>query len=217
LISDELHIMNINEIFYSLQGEGQFSGLPTIFIRTMGCNLRCSYCDTTYAYEQGEDFSIDAIIKKIQQYSCNTVCLTGGEPLIQNEIELLIDQLINQGYHCSVETNGSKNITSFINKKSLSISLDIKCPSSTMHEHMKLENINLLRAQDQLKFIIGTKDDFNYAKKIIQHFNPNCTIYFQPVWGSSTTQLANWILKENLPIHLGLQLHKLIWGKETHR
>lgn len=209
--------MKINEIFYSLQGEGKFSGLPTIFIRTSGCNLRCSYCDTTYAYEQGEELSIDSILEKIKNYECNTVCLTGGEPLIQNETETLIEHLINQGYHCSIETNGSKNIQSLLNKQSLSISLDIKCPSSTMHHHMKVDNISLLRKQDQLKFIIGTKKDFTYAKNMIQHYNPTCSVYFQAVWGSSTTQLAEWILQANLTVHLGLQLHKIIWGKETHR
>ncbi len=209
--------MNINEIFYSLQGEGKFLGLPTIFIRTSGCNLRCSYCDTTYAYKQGEELSINAICEKIKNYECNTVCLTGGEPLIQNETEMLIEHLINHGYHCSIETNGSKNIESLLNKQSLCISLDIKCPSSTMQHHMKVDTISLLRKQDQLKFIIGTKKDFTYAKNMIQQYHPTCPVYFQAVWGSSTTQLAEWILQANLTVHLGLQLHKIIWGKETHR
>jgi 7-carboxy-7-deazaguanine synthase len=209
--------MNINEIFYSLQGEGKFSGLPTIFIRTTGCNLRCSYCDTTYAYENGNTYSIDDILKKIQNYHCNTVCVTGGEPLIQKETEPLIEHLIDNGYHCSIETNGSKNIVSLTKKESLCISLDIKCPSSSMKQHMQLDNINLLRPQDQIKFVIATKKDFDYAKQIIQRFQPTCSVYFQPVWGSSTTKLADLILQENLSVHLGLQLHKIIWGKETHR
>lgn len=204
--------MKINEMFYSLQGEGKWTGLPNIFIRTSGCNLRCSFCDTKYAYEDGKEMSIDEILGQISKYPSKYICITGGEPLLQNETLELIDVLLKRNYKICLETNGSINIEKISNKKSLIISLDIKCPSSNMHEKNYFKNISLLRKDDQLKFVIKDKDDYNYAKKIVNEYKPICMVFFQPVWGTNPDELANWITTDGLDVKLGLQLHKIIWG-----
>lgn len=203
--------MKINEIFYSIQGEGKWTGLPNIFIRITGCNLRCSFCDTKYAYEDGEDLSINQILNKIREFSCKNICITGGEPLLQNETINLIDQLLENNYKICIETNGSKNIENLV-KKPLLVSLDIKCPSSKMSGKNYLKNISLLRNDDQLKFVIKNKNDYDYAKKIISKYKPVCNVFLQPVWGTDPMELANWIMSDGLNVKLGLQLHKIIWG-----
>ena len=160
--------MKINEIFYSIQGEGNWTGLPNIFIRTAGCNLQCSFCDTKYAFDVKQEMTIKEILKVIKSYNCSYICITGGEPLIQKETNELIDILLTKGYYICLETNGSIDIKKISEKKSVMISLDIKCPSSGMHEKMYFDNIIHLNDDDQIKFIIGDKDDYEYAKKIMQ-------------------------------------------------
>jgi 7-carboxy-7-deazaguanine synthase len=204
--------MNINEIFYSLQGEGKWAGLPNIFIRTSGCNLRCSFCDTKYAYENGKIMSIKEILSQITQYNCRYVCLTGGEPLLQQCIFELINVLLKKKYFVIIETNGSINIKNLLKYKSLLISLDIKCPSSNMQKKSQLKNINLLKKDDQLKFVIKNKEDYNYAKYIVNEYKPVCEVFFQPVWGEIPNKLAEWIISDRLNVKLSLQLHKIIWG-----
>ena len=204
--------MKINEIFYSIQGEGKWTGLPNIFIRTSGCNLRCSFCDTKYAYDDGKEMSIDEILSQISKHPCKYICITGGEPLLQKETSDLIDALIKREYKICLETNGSITVEKLSNKKSLIISLDIKCPSSNMHKKNYLKNIFFLRKEDQLKFVIKDKDDFDYAKKLVNKYKPICTVFFQPLWGTNPSELANWIIKDDLDVKLGLQLHKIIWG-----
>ncbi len=205
--------MKINEIFYSLQGEGLWTGIPNIFVRTTGCNLRCSFCDTKYAYQDGKEMNIKEILKQISKYNCKKVCITGGEPLLQNETEDLIDVLLKKNYKICLETNGSINIKKLSDKKSLIISLDIKCPSSNMHDKIFLKNISYLRKNDQLKFVIKDKNDYTYAKKIINKFKPGCTVFFQPVWGTNIKDLADWIINDGLNVKFSLQIHKLIWGE----
>jgi len=204
--------MKINEIFYSIQGEGKWMGLPNIFIRTTGCNLRCCFCDTTYAYDEGEEMSVETIVKDIQKYPCKYVCITGGEPLIQDETDKLIDILLRENYIICLETNGSIEIKNIVRKKALLISLDIKCPSSTMHEKMNFNNISLITSNDQLKFILQDRIDYEYAKKIIKKYKPLGTIFFQPVWGINLKELSSWILHDGLDVRVGLQMHKIIWG-----
>jgi 7-carboxy-7-deazaguanine synthase len=207
--------MKINEIFYSIQGEGKLVGLPTVFIRLTGCNLRCSYCDTKYAYYEGIEMDLDQVIEKIKKYSCKNVCITGGEPLLQNETLSLIENLLKHNYNVCLETNGSKDISAVLDiepKNGLIISLDIKCPSSGMQDEMYLKNIEYLTDKDQLKFVILNREDYEYAKKIIDQFNPNCDIFMQPVWGRSPSELARWILEDRLNVRMSLQLHKIIFG-----
>ena len=203
--------MKVNEIFYSIQGEGILIGTPSIFLRLTGCNLRCSFCDTTYAYERGTEMSIQAILDEIKKFTCTYVCLTGGEPLLQKDTPKLIERLIKKNYKICLETNGSISIKKFVGKKFLMISLDIKCPSSSSHEQMNMKNISYLSNKDQLKFIIKNKKDYDYAKKILKQYNPSCTVFFQPVWGTNPKKLASWILNDGVPVRLALQLHKIIW------
>ena len=206
--------MKIYEIFYSIQGEGKWMGLPNIFIRTTGCNLRCTYCDTQYAYHGGEELSIDAIVEKVRSYSCRHICITGGEPLLQDESLALIDALMKEEYWICLETNGSKCIKQIVGKKGIMISLDIKCPSSMMHQQMDMSNISYLTVDDQLKFVVKTKQDYEYAKAVVSEYAPQCAVFFQAVWGSDFQKLASWILKDGLQVRMGVQLQKIIWGEK---
>ena len=210
-------VMKINEIFYSIQGEGKLAGYPTIFVRLTGCNLRCKYCDTKYAYYDGREMQVEDILSNIKNYPCKNVCVTGGEPLLQKETPDLIRKLLDKGYKVCLETNGSIDISNIVKiepKNATIISLDIKCPSSGMQDKMKFENIDYLSRKDQLKFIISNKRDYEYAKGIINRLKPNCEIFMQPVWGWNPKNLVRWILEDGLNARISLQLHKIIFGNE---
>jgi len=158
--------------------------------------------------------SIQVILDKIKKFAGTYVCLTGGEPLLQKNTVKLIENLLQNKYKICLETNGSISVKKLAGKESLMISLDIKCPSSGSHEQMNMKNISYLSEKDQLKFIIKNKEDYDFAKKILKKYNPACTVFFQPVWGTNPKMLASWILKDELPVRLGLQLHKIIWGEK---
>ncbi len=207
--------LKINEIFYSLQGEGTDVGLPTIFIRFTGCNLRCKYCDTEYAFYEGRDMEIEEIFREIKKWNCNRICITGGEPLLQTGVYELIDLLIKKNYEISIETNGSIDITK-LTKKNVKIKMDFKLPSSQMNEKMIAENINLLQPKDELKFIIWNRSDYEYAKKIINEYKPLCQIIMQPVWNSKI-KLADWILEDMIDVRYSIQIHKILWGENTKK
>jgi 7-carboxy-7-deazaguanine synthase len=204
--------MKINEIFHSIQGEGILIGIPTIFIRTTGCNLRCSWCDTKYAYDEGDEMSIDEIMEKVKEHSCTHVCITGGEPLLQEETPTLVERLNKKNYRICLETNGSKSIEVLPCLDSLVISLDVKCPSSGMQDKMDFSNLELLSLNDQLKFIIADEEDYKYAKEIIAKHKPICSIIMTPVDGKNLKNLAQWVLNDGLKVRVLPQLHKLIWG-----
>ena len=206
--------MKINEIFYSIQGEGKWIGLPNIFIRTTGCNLRCEYCDTKYAYYQGKNMKVKEIEDEISEYPCKNICITGGEPLLQKDITELIKKLKTKKYNLLIETNGSKDIKKIKQFKTLIVSLDIKCPSSKMHKKMKLKNIDLLNGRDQIKFIVKNEKDYVYAKKILQEYQIDCKTYIQPVWGEKYQKFAEMIKRDGLNARLGIQLHKILWKNE---
>jgi 7-carboxy-7-deazaguanine synthase len=205
--------MLISEIFYSLQGEGILIGTPTVFIRTAGCDLRCKWCDTEYAFENGIEMAIDEIIGKAENYGSKNACITGGEPLIQNEISKLIQKLIDKNYLVTVETGGAHSIEILPCDDNITISLDIKCPSSGMHNRMNFSNIELLSINDQLKFVIADGEDYKYAKDIIAKYKPICRIIMQPVGGRDLKQLAENVLNDRLNVQVLPQLHKLIWGE----
>ena len=209
--------MKVNEIFYSIQGEGTQCGLPTIFIRLTGCNLRCSYCDTKYAYTKGKQLSIEEITYALQEFPCNTVCITGGEPLIHQDLLELVKALSKNNNDISIETNGSKKIDSLLSFQKLMISLDIKCPSSGMQNQMIMVNLKKLRDCDQLKFIIQSKDDYKYIVEILKKFKPMSFVFLQPAWGFDLKQLAEWMITDGLKARLGVQLHKFIWGEKTKK
>jgi 7-carboxy-7-deazaguanine synthase len=216
--------MKINEIFYSIQGEGQFIGRPMAFIRVSGCNLRCSWCDTKYAYDSGLELSIEDIIKKIGKYPTNHVCLTGGEPLIQDESIKLIESLIKLGYTIYLETNGSIKLDNLIKNEFLKISMDIKCPSSGEEQKMNFDNLKFLGAGDQVKFIIVDDGDYNYARMIINKYlsNNDSEIIFTPCHNNlnrienkfNLPILAEKVLNDGLKVRVLPQLHKIIWPEK---
>jgi len=207
--------MKVNEIFFSLQGEGILSGMPTVFIRTTGCNLRCVYCDTKYAYYDGVEISVEEVVRRVKRHRCRYICITGGEPLLQNSIYNLINELKILYYNILIETNGSEDIVKLKSIPNVMVSLDIKCPSSGMHKQMLMNNISTLHETDQLKFIIQSKEDYTYGVGILQKYRPVCTVFFQPVWGLDPKRVAKWILADGIEARLGLQLHKIIWGENT--
>ncbi len=203
----------VNEIFNSIQGESLYAGLGCTFIRLTGCNLRCSYCDTRYAYEEGTSLTMTDIIDKVSVYECPLVEITGGEPLIQNETPLLITNLIENGYKVLLETNGTIDISG-IDERCVKI-IDIKCPGSGESGKNILGNLNSLNAEDQVKFVITNLEDYEYAKEIIKQIPSGFlreNILISPVPGKmSFSGLANRILEDKLMVRFHIQLHKIIW------
>jgi len=203
----------VNEIFYSIQGESIYSGRPCIFVRLTGCNLRCSYCDTRYAYEQGKKMELTEIINRIAAHRCRLVEITGGEPLLQSETPILIYRLLENGYEVLLETNGSLDI-SRVDGRCIKI-VDIKCPTSGESDKNDMENLKRLGSKDQVKLVIGNRMDYEYAKQTMDSTCPDFPgdqILFSPMSeGIAPAQLAEWILEDNLNVRLHLQLHKIIW------
>ena len=208
--------LKINEIFYSIQGESSYTGLPCIFIRLTYCNLRCSYCDTEYAFYDGKDISIDDILSEIKKYPTDLVMVTGGEPLIQDYCINLMEKLIAENYSVMLETSGSMKLNK-VPKKVIKI-VDFKCPSSDMMEKNDWQILSDIQKQDEIKFVIGNKKDYDWAKKMITKYKLNelCPVLFSPVYNVMSIQdLSEWILKDGIKVRLQSQLHKHIWGPET--
>jgi len=205
-------LLNVNEIFYSIQGESSFSGIPFVFIRLSGCNLRCSYCDTKYAYEEGKEITVEQILKEVKKYKCPYVEITGGEPLLQDDTPFLVDSLIDKGFNVLVETNGTKDIRVISNKAI--IIMDIKCPSSGESDKIDWENLDRLDPKDEVKFVIAEKSDYDWAKEVIAEKNlkGKVELLMSPVKERINPDLlADWILEDNLNVRLQLQLHKILW------
>ncbi len=204
--------MRISEIFRSLQGEGVLIGTPTVFIRTVGCNLDCSWCDTGYAREGGEELSVEQIMIELEKQKAQFVCLTGGEPLMQKDAIKLLDKLVDKGYHVTLETNGSMPLEDVPCSENMLISMDIKCPSSGMEERMLMSNIELLSPADQLKFIVADIDDLRYAEGILDSYEVRSNVVFTPVGGMELEPVARFVLSRGINARVLPQLHKLIWG-----
>ena len=205
--------LRITEIFYSLQGETSRVGLPTVFIRLTGCPLRCTYCDTAYAFTGGQNMSVAEILKQVAEYSPRFVTVTGGEPLAQKNCLPLLRDLCDAGYHVSLETGGALDISE-VDARVMRV-VDIKTPGSNEVEKNRWENLTLLTAHDEIKFVLCDEDDYEWAKKIIQqhHLGEKSPVLFSPVHGAlNATQLAEWILRDHLPVRLQVQLHKLLWN-----
>jgi len=207
--------LKINEIFYSIQGEGLQVGVPTIFLRLFGCSLRCSWCDSMYAVE-GDDYSedtVDNILSSIEEFRCKNICITGGEPLDQQEgLVCLVDQLLKKDYKILLETAGYISPMPIFEDPSVLISMDCKCPGSGM---VKKTNFSILRSlglKDQIKFVIKDLTDYEYARNVVLKNNFSAKVIFQPVYGSSLKNLADLTLKDNLDVRVIPQIHKLIWG-----
>jgi 7-carboxy-7-deazaguanine synthase len=208
--------INIIEKFKSIQGEGIHSGLPTFFIRLAGCNLRCSYCDTKYAYGKGESISISNLVEESKLQGVKFICITGGEPLSQVNTKILMEDLLKAGFKIDIETNGSMDITKFPNSNNVLYSLDIKCPSSLMHKSMHFDNLKALKPKDQVKFIMKSRLDYQFAKDVIAKYNivGKTNIIFSPIGGVKADKLAKWVLEDDLQVRIGIQLHKIIWKSE---
>ena len=205
-------MLKINEIFYSIQGESSLAGLPCIFIRLTYCNLRCAYCDTEYAFYEGTDYTIEEILAEIKKYNCKLVEVTGGEPLVQKEVLPLMKILCNSGYNVIIETGGSLSIKEI--DKRVKIIMDLKCPSSKMAEKNLYENIDVLKLNDEVKFVIGNRQDYDWSKNVIIQYRltEKCSVLFSNVFEElKPIQLAEWILEDNLKVRFQIQMHKYIW------
>lgn len=209
----------VNEIFYSIQGESTHAGRPCVFVRLTYCNLRCTYCDTEYAFEEGLELTIDEILEQIKTYDCKLIEITGGEPLLQNNVYRLMNILCDEGYEVLLETGGSIDISEVDQR--VKIILDVKCPTSSMSRKNFWSNLDKLKKTDEVKFVVMDKSDFEWAKeKIIEYkLLQKCTVLMSPVVfekGSlQPSDLAKWILDSKLPIRMQLQLHKIIWSDKT--
>jgi len=208
-------VIKINEIFFSLQGESSRIGLPTVFIRLTGCPMRCNYCDTAYAFNGGENLTIHAILEKVASYKTQYITVTGGEPLAQRECLDLLTTLCDSNYEVSLETGGAlstKNVDPRVK-----VILDIKTPGSGEVKNYHWPNLNYLKAKDEIKLVITDHEDYLWAKNTIQEKNllGNFDILFSPSFEQVESQdLAEWILKDQLPVRLQLQLHKILWGQK---
>lgn len=208
--------MKVCEIFLSIQGESTYAGLPCVFIRMTGCNLRCSYCDTVYAYEEGIEMPQNLIFDTVSRYGISLIELTGGEPLLQSgELLPLIDRLIEGNFSVLIETNGSISIKD-INPAAIII-MDIKTPGSGMHEKTALSNLNYLKSDDEIKFILTNRNDYEWAKDVISlhKLSDRFKVLMSPAYGTLFPEtLSGWIIADKLRVRLNLQLHKYIFGNE---
>ena len=207
--------LKINEIFFSLQGESSYIGIPTIFIRLTGCPMRCSYCDTAYAFHDGKNMTIQDIFEEISQYKTKYVTVTGGEPLAQKPCWSLLSQLCDKGYNVSLETGGGISIEGI--DKRAKIILDVKTPDSGESKNDNKTNISMIEKKDEIKFVISSKEDYEWAKGLIeeQHLIEKAPIIFSPAYENlSYKNLSEWILEDNLEVRFQVQLHKIIWGEK---
>jgi len=205
-------LLRITEIFYSLQGESNTVGLPTVFIRLTGCPLRCVYCDTSYAFTGGKKVGIDTIIEQAEQYGTKYITVTGGEPLAQPGCLELMTKLLDKGYVVSLETSGALDVSK-VDPRVVKV-MDLKTPSSAELSKNLYQNIDYLDSKDQVKFVIGNDEDYDWSKNILTEYDlpSRCQILFSPVMGQkSPTTLAEKILKDRLPVRFQLQLHKILW------
>lgn len=208
--------LKVNEIFYSIQGESTYAGLPCVFIRLSGCNLRCRYCDTQYAYHDGAALPVAQILETAGRFGCTLIAITGGEPLIQPHTPALVDRLLDSGYQVLLETNGSLNIDGV--SRRCSRIMDIKCPSSQEHNRNDPSNLDRLTAHDQVKFVVSDHDDFRFAQEMIARLPgtfPPDRVLFSAAWKRlSMDRLAGWLLAARLQFRLQIQLHKVIWPEQ---
>ena len=205
-------MLKVNEIYFSVQGESTNAGLPCVFVRLTYCNLRCNYCDTEYAFYEGKNYSIDEIVDEVKKFGCNLVEVTGGEPLFQDECYPLMEKLCNEGFSVMVETGGSLPIRTIDPR--VKIIMDLKCPSSGMQKKNMYENINYIKPADEVKFVIGTREDYEWSRDIVLNhkLDEKAKILFSVVFGKlEPVRLVEWILEDKLNVRFQLQMHKFIW------
>lgn len=209
-------MLKINEIFYSIQGESTYAGLPTVFVRLSGCHLRCTYCDTTYAYHEGEQQQLDQILDKVRSYGTEYVCVTGGEPLLQKEVYTLMTQLCDEGFKVSLETSGDISCAKVDTRVKKII--DVKTPDSGEFGKFNEENLNFADVNSEFKFVICSERDFIWAQDFVKAHNltSRTTVLYSPSFRViDENWLAKKILSERSSARLQLQLHKYIWSSET--
>jgi 7-carboxy-7-deazaguanine synthase len=205
--------MKVNEVFYSIQGESSFAGRPFAFIRLAECNLRCAYCDTTYAFHESTEIAIPEILGKIEAFPTRFILVTGGEPMLQKSVHELFQQLLGRGYTVLVETGGQISLAA-VDPRVHKI-MDFKCPSSGMEAHNYYENVRYLTPGDEVKFVVMDRNDFEWSCEIIRRYDLTARVsdvWFSPVHSKvSYADVADWVLKCGLPVRMQLQLHKILW------
>jgi 7-carboxy-7-deazaguanine synthase len=204
--------MRVIEVFHSIQGEGLLTGARTTFVRTARCNLRCRWCDTTYSFGPGRERSIRSLLGEIARHRTHHVCLTGGEPLLQGESLALVRELSERGLTTVIETGGSLDVGPYVGLDGVHLSVDVKCPSSRMEGKNLWSNLPKLTSADTLKFVIGDRADYLYARRVVRRYRGPAALVFQPVWGTDAGRLADWVLADRLDVRVLLQEHKVLWG-----
>ena len=210
--------LRVSEIFYSLQGETSRSGLPSAFVRLTGCPLRCSYCDTAYAFTGGITLTLDAILAEVKKFPARYICVTGGEPLAQKNCVILLQALCDAGYSVSLETGGALDVSE-VDARVVKV-LDIKTPASGEVDKNLWGNLSHLNAQDEIKFVVCDEADYQWARQVLhqQQLAQKCSVLFSPAQGQlQARDLAEWILRDGLPVRMQMQLHKILWGNERAR
>lgn len=210
--------LRITEIFYSIQGESNTVGYPTVFVRLTGCPMRCSYCDTAYAFHGGSKMAVDDIVHQVQKYKARHVTVTGGEPLAQAESHALMQALCDRGYKVSLETGGAIDISNVDPR--VYIVLDVKTPASNEEPNNKYQNLAFIKPSDCLKFVICDESDYLWARSqvIERQLSDKCDVFFSPSADElSATHLADWIVRDQLPVRMQIQLHKILWANEAGR
>ena len=210
-------MLTVNEIFHSIQGESTHAGRPCVFVRLTACDLRCSWCDTPYAFTEGRKMSVDDVVARVREYGCDVVEITGGEPLLQKEVYPLMERLLDEGRTVMVETGGHLSADEV--PAGVVRVIDIKCPGSGESAKVHWPNLERLRSSDELKFVIKDRPDYEFARDVVSRHDllARCAaVLFSPVHGVlEAKQLAEWILADRLPVRLQLQAHKYIWSPET--
>jgi 7-carboxy-7-deazaguanine synthase len=208
--------LKVYEIFHSLQGESSRIGLPTVFVRLTGCPMRCTYCDTEYAFSGGSNMEVASILNQVERFGTKYVTVTGGEPLAQKACHVLLKDLCDAGYSVSLETGGAMDIATVDDR--VSVILDIKTPDSNEEKNMMWSNLAYLKPKDEIKFVLCGRDDYDWAKQKIMELNlaDKCPIIFSPSFNDlNPVDLANWVLADQLPVRMQVQLHKILWGEKT--
>jgi 7-carboxy-7-deazaguanine synthase len=210
-------VLTINEIFHSIQGESTHAGKPCVFVRLTACDLRCSWCDTPYAFHEGHRMSLDAVLDEVERFGCETVEVTGGEPLLQKEVYSLMQALLDLGKTVLVETGGHRSIAE-VPRDVIKV-MDIKCPGSGEADKMDWSNLDRLAAHDEVKFVIRDRADYEYARDVLSRHDLTgkvAAVLFSPVHGVLDSRtLSEWVLTDRLPVRVQLQLHKYIWDPGT--
>jgi 7-carboxy-7-deazaguanine synthase len=210
-------MLTINEIFYSVQGESSYAGRPCVFVRLTACDLRCSWCDTPYAFHEGSKQSVEKVLGRVDGFACPLVEVTGGEPLLQEEVYPLMERLLERGRTVLLETGGHRS-TARVPERVVTI-LDVKCPGSGESEKNDWSNLDRLRSHDEVKFVVKDRGDYEYARDVITRYHlPDRVnaIHLSPVHGVMNPRtLSEWVLQDNLPVRVQLQLHKYIWDPAT--